>query len=401
MALLAASIVVPAGRGFATAGVTRFTDPSFGHPTAIAAGPDGALWFTDGQSIRRITTGGAVTSFTDPSIGFLVDITAGPDGALWFTEQDSVGRITTGGVITFFTDPSVDRPGRITAGPDGALWFANSNSSIGRITTGGAVTNFPGPGIGSPLSITAGPDGALWFTKLDNSIGRMTTGGVVTTFTDSRLAFPLAITPGPDGALWFVNGVGGLVGRITTGGAISYLARSPRLMRPSGQVDLVLGPDGALWLTDLGGTAQVGRMSFSGAYARVSGPDLSNPQQLAVGSDGALWVANPYPGGPSTAGWIARVDVTAALHIATTSLPPATVGVPYSASLTAGAGSPPPYLWKKVAHSRLPSGLRFDKRTGVISGTPKRAGSHVVSIEVRDSAKPRNIARRNFPLVVH
>jgi hypothetical protein len=106
-------------------------------------------------------------------------ISAGPDGALWFTNGgDSIGRITTAGVITNHSDPTISDPDGITTGPDGALWFTNSgNNSIGRITTAGAVSNYTSPSISSPDGITTGPDGALWFTNYGNaSIGRITTG---------------------------------------------------------------------------------------------------------------------------------------------------------------------------------------------------------------------------------
>ena len=54
------------------------------------------LWFTNGNdSIRRITTAGAVTNYTATGISRPVAIRAGPDGALWFTNWNSIGRITT------------------------------------------------------------------------------------------------------------------------------------------------------------------------------------------------------------------------------------------------------------------------------------------------------------------
>ena len=72
-------------------------------PDEIAAGPDGALWFTNrgNNKIGRITTAGTVTTYTDPGISDPWGIAPGPDGALWFTEffngghSNSIGRITT------------------------------------------------------------------------------------------------------------------------------------------------------------------------------------------------------------------------------------------------------------------------------------------------------------------
>jgi hypothetical protein len=54
----------------------------------------------EGNKIGRITTGGTITEFAVPTPDSAVqDIAAGPDGALWFTEFDAnrIGRITADG----------------------------------------------------------------------------------------------------------------------------------------------------------------------------------------------------------------------------------------------------------------------------------------------------------------
>lgn len=60
-------------------------------------------------------------------------------------------------------------------------------------------------------------------------------------------------------------------------------------------------------------------------------------------------------------------------------LPAATVGVAYSATLTASGGVAP-YSWSAVG---LPAGLNFSN--GAISGTPSVAGTSTVSIDTRDA----------------
>ena len=150
--------------------------------------------------------GGVVTNY-GPGVDYPKSITSGPDGALWFTNGDnSIGRITTSGVVTVYRSHDIRDPQGIVAGPDGALWFTNyGGDSIGRITTSGAVTDYTNPAIDHPLDITSGPDGALWFTNLGNdSIGRMSSG-VVTNYTGTGIDDPQGITAGPDGALWFTN----------------------------------------------------------------------------------------------------------------------------------------------------------------------------------------------------
>ena len=67
-------------------------------PVGIAAGPDGALWFTSYQSteIGRLTTDGVLTKLSIPTYAAVpYHIAAGPDGSMWFTEQQGnlVGQI--------------------------------------------------------------------------------------------------------------------------------------------------------------------------------------------------------------------------------------------------------------------------------------------------------------------
>jgi virginiamycin B lyase len=78
---------------------SEFPIPTAGSfPQGIAAGSDGALWFTEsnGNKIGRVTTAGIITEFTVPTAGGSPQsIAAGPDGALWFTSDgsDSIGRV--------------------------------------------------------------------------------------------------------------------------------------------------------------------------------------------------------------------------------------------------------------------------------------------------------------------
>ena len=154
-------------------------------PMGIAAGPDGALWFTNAgnNSIGRITTGSPPVITNYPGTpGSPQGIARGSDDNMWFTNYpDAIGKITTGvtPTITPYTGASVttladrggsrrcalvhqhragrgpqlnwpdhdcrcdhqphqldrDRPGQI-AWFDANMWFTNGgNGSIGRITT--------------------------------------------------------------------------------------------------------------------------------------------------------------------------------------------------------------------------------------------------------------------------
>src|SRR5260370_4327631 len=81
--VLTLSLTVGTAAASGAGKVTIFTGTGIDNPAAIAAGPDGALWFTNqgNNSIGRITTAGAVTNYTDPSISKPYGIAAGPDSA--------------------------------------------------------------------------------------------------------------------------------------------------------------------------------------------------------------------------------------------------------------------------------------------------------------------------------
>ena len=265
-------------------------------PNGIANGPDGALWFTAGYLIGRITTSGTLSyypvSFTPQGA-----ITLGPDNALWFTGSDasvgSIGSITPAGVVNQYPTPTADSfPQAITNGPDGALWFTESGANnIGRITTSGAIREYPIPTPNSyPIGIAAGPDGALWFTEsVGDKIGRMTTTGVVEEFPiGSALASPNWITAGPDGALWFteLSLPAARIGRITTAGVVTSFVLSPE--GATGQI--TAGPDGALWFTG-GVFNSVGRITTSGVVTEYPLLTASSfPTGITTGPDGGLWL---------------------------------------------------------------------------------------------------------------
>ena len=77
-----------------------------------------------------------------------------------------------------------------------------------------------------------------------------------------------------------------------------------------------------------------------------------------------------------------RIVVAQELSLVKRSLPAAKIGRAYTARLFATGGIAPK-TWKVVAGS-LPSGLRLNTRTGVISGTPRRAGTARVTVAVTD-----------------
>ena len=81
------------------------------------------------------------------------------------------------------------------------------------------------------------------------------------------------------------------------------------------------------------------------------------------------------------------IVVSAALAITTTSLPAATVGQPYTATLQRSGGVAP-FTWSVTP--ALPGGLNLDASTGEITGTPAAGtqGAHALTFTVQDSSTP-------------
>ncbi|HEY5260971.1 MAG TPA: Ig domain-containing protein, partial [Solirubrobacteraceae bacterium] len=84
------------------------------------------------------------------------------------------------------------------------------------------------------------------------------------------------------------------------------------------------------------------------------------------------------------------VSSVASLALSTAGLPPAVVGVPYTAQLAAsgGAGS---YSWSLGA-GVLPAGLSLNAATGAIAGTPTATGSSGLTVVVNDPGPPAQSA---------
>lgn len=237
----------------------------------IAAGSDGAIWFTDVNTnqIERLTTTGQFTNhYYVPSTHAYADvgsIESGPDGNLWFTMAQShkIGRITTSGVFTEYPIPSGASPNSIATGPDGNMWFSEGQAGeIGKISMTGTITEYPVTSGAYVSSIVAGPDGNMWFTEdAVSHIGKISTMGVVTEYSTPVSNSVSGITVGSDGALWFLsfsndNGTvtpyANNLNRITTDGIVStYPVFGPSTSQPVAITGLGTGFDGSLWAADI------------------------------------------------------------------------------------------------------------------------------------------------------
>jgi virginiamycin B lyase len=362
-----------------------------GSPFVIVNGPDNNLWFTEqyGNFISQITTSGSVTEFGIPTAASgPAGITVGPDGALWFVEANTnkIGRITTGGAFTEFTIPTANSgPAAIVTGPDGNLWFTEfSANQIGQMTPGGVFKEVPTPTANSgPHAIVVGTDGNMWFTEFGaNQVANIATNGAITEFPlPVANSQPSWITAGPDGNLWFTQALSNNIGRITTNGVVTEFPIPTANSKPEG---ITVGPDGALWFTEYF-AYQIGRITTSGVVKEYQPPQVETstgygyPWYITLGPDNALWFTYEFGND------IGRVALAAGPSISSTPLPGGTIGVGYSAALTATGGTPPYRTWT-ITTGALPPGLALNSSTGAITGTPTTTGTFSIGVTVLDSA---------------
>ncbi|MGE5276882.1 MAG: IPT/TIG domain-containing protein [Acidobacteriota bacterium] len=298
----------------------------------ITPGSDGALWFTansgffNPRGIGRVDTSGnaVVYDVWGSQCCYFADdgpfgVAAGSDGALWFTAGRDVGRIETGGFAMPMAGLGSGFAGAmIAAGPDGNLWFTDgSGNQIVRLTTAGAPTGFPVPTANSaPAGITAGPDGNLWFTEsAGNKIGRITPFGAITEFPlPTKAASPSGIAAGPDAALWFTESSANNVGRITTGSAAppAVTSVSPTSGPGGGGTAITLFGSGFV----AGATLHVGDLAAANVTVVDSGTITATTPALPAGNLFDIVVTNPDMGsGSLSAGWFADFGDVPQPHI--------------------------------------------------------------------------------------
>jgi|GEM_PF-2485700 len=131
--------------GALTGGNVYFAHTLSSSPMNIISGPDGNLWFLEQgvtpKQIAKVTTSGSVSEYTLASGVYPGALAAGSDGAVWFVDGGTtrkLGRITGSGSVTEYTVPgtSVGNVNGLALGPDNALWFTYGDSGgpkVGRL----------------------------------------------------------------------------------------------------------------------------------------------------------------------------------------------------------------------------------------------------------------------------
>jgi virginiamycin B lyase len=247
-------------------------------------------------------------------------LTGGPDANPWFIASRPsqysffIGTVSSGKLVEFPTASPSDRPISLAAA-GGKLWFTYSTGDIGgleSITPTGVLG--PGARLGPSLGgMAADAAGNLWIAlplgdAVDEVAGPGYTEATDPEDGDERSlppgARPQSLAAGPDGkTMWFTEPGIDAVASITPDGDVTQVA-----LPLSGSLgDIVLGPDGNLWVGSIGTAGSPSallRITPAGVVTAFDVPAGSNanPAVLAAGPDGELWLAdNPGTDGGLTA----------------------------------------------------------------------------------------------------
>jgi streptogramin lyase len=277
--------------------------PAAGSASGVAVAPDGAVWFARScaDEIDRVAASGRVAhvrlgrlgcelgdglpdgpSTMEPGTGLAFD----GSGALWLANlcQGRVTRVALDRRVRSWRAPAIEcmddvgaptaRPARIVPGPDGGIFFAGSAGTVGEtgsaaagaITGGGRELRFPyGSG-------AFGADGALWHT-VPRGVERRETTGAVTRFARRTPTTILSgLVPTRGGSVAFVRArywksvdagdPHSPPWRLYLGAALVQLGAEGTeagIPLPDGGPDAetqlestgaVLGPDGAVWISE-------------------------------------------------------------------------------------------------------------------------------------------------------
>lgn len=310
LALIASGLVGAVIASAAPGDVTEIGLAAGSTPRDVAAGPDGNMWVTGGDSntIAKVTMTGAVTAYALPlpaNVSNPWGIAAGPDGNMWFTVRNGgkIGRMTTAGSVSIINLPDATmQPLDIAQGPDGNMWFTELGGRIGRVTMGGDVSMFTVPWANSrPNSIVSGVAGTGGLNFTDSGADRV--GFIV---TDGTIYGNIQLTQGAeptgianiDGSIWFAMSGSNKIGKALPGTTGSFLETAVQ----GSPTAIASGAGNTMWIS-LSARNSVAKYSVQGAplaeYALTSPNSL--PAGLSEGPDSNVWVAQ------TNAGKVARV----------------------------------------------------------------------------------------------
>jgi RHS repeat-associated protein len=301
------------GAGDSTGDGGPAREATLGFPEEVAVGPDGSLYLTDSNNarIRKVDPDGTIETvagtgefrdYGDPAgdggpataaeLDYAYGIDIGPDGSIYFSDWNRIRKIDPTGVITTVAGHEVDGSDPDFSGDDGPATEANLNFAD---------------------AVAIAPDGSFYFVDYGNHrVRHVGTDGIVTTVAgtgmsgysgdggpaaDAKLSTPEDIDIGPDGSVYIADTGNARVRRVGPDGVIDTVAGDGQLGHPTWGVtatDTAVPPRG-IAIDEQGGllvtiddTLTVGRVGSDGVLQKLAGVECSGPDCVFDSSDGTL-----------------------------------------------------------------------------------------------------------------
>jgi RHS repeat-associated protein len=297
-------------------------------PTTVIVAPDGSLYIAEysGNRVRRVDSSGHISTVagngikgsagdggpaTQAQLANPFGLAIGPDGSLYIAEFDGhrVRRVSPNGIITTVagtgqygfggdggpaTQAQLRSPANLAAGPDGSIYIVDHfNYRIRRIDPDGIITTIAGNGLpgfsgdGGPatkarlayyvMGVALDSEGNVYIADNHNQrVRRVDTAGIITTIagsnsagssgdggiaTQATLYYPESVAAARDGTVYVVTWGDSRIRRIG--------------------VDRII-------TTAVGG----GGVGFNGDNRPATQAFLNHPDNVAVGPDGSLYIAD-------------------------------------------------------------------------------------------------------------
>jgi hypothetical protein len=125
-------------------------------------------------------------------------------------------------------------------------------------------------------------------------------------------------------------------------------------------------------------SASAGTVTSTGLFTAPN-VNIATPVQVTAASN-----ADPQKRSVAAISVTPPTPSSTTMTMSSASLPEATEGIPYSASLDVSGGTAP-YHWK-VAHGSLPSGFSLDPTQGAINGITSVSGASIFTVAVADAS---------------
>lgn len=370
----------------------ELSNASLQEPLGIALTPNGQMAYVtagQGDTIVPITlaSGTIGTPIVVGNMPQAIAIT--PNGQTAYVGVNGLNNpsrvvpvtLATGAVGSPITAPDINEPDGLAISPNGQTVYVANNGDYGQaVVSIATATNTAGTVFGNPnaigtLAVAVSPSGStVYVLNQYSGLQSFTNEQPGTTVSvPSPDTVQIALTPdqGPTAALAVTPAPAGSSTQFSAAGSVA--ASSPIV-----SYTWAFG-DGATTTTSTDTTTHV--YQTAGTYqAQVTVTD-ANGTSTAVVYTGQAVLRN------GSAGATARASVTIAgpvpgPSITTTTLPPATAGAPYHATLSVAGAIP--VTWSATT---LPAGLSLST-AGVLSGTPATAGSATIIVTATPASGP-------------